>query len=40
MKALEIEPYTIEESVAAAGMGNYTAPKRRKIVTQPLKGSD
>lgn len=34
MKALELEPYTIEESIKAAGFGNYEAPKKRKIETQ------
>ncbi|KAL1139534.1 hypothetical protein AAG570_006517 [Ranatra chinensis] len=34
LKALELEPYSIEESERAAGQGNYRAPKMRKIVTQ------
>lgn len=34
MKALELEPYTIEESERAAGFGNYTPAKKRKIETQ------
>ncbi|KAK3921731.1 Zinc finger protein 593-like protein [Frankliniella fusca] len=34
MKALELEPYTIEESEKAAGLGSYIAPKKRKIETQ------
>jgi len=34
MKALELEPYTIEESERAAGLGgNYIAPKKRVIHT-------
>jgi len=33
MKALETEPYTIEESERAAGMGSYVQPKKRKIDT-------
>lgn len=33
LKALESEPYTIEESERAAGKGNYIAPKKRKIDT-------
>lgn len=34
LKALESEPYTIEESERAAGKGSYVAPKKRKIETQ------
>lgn len=34
MKALELEPYTIEESEKAGGLGSYTAPQKRKIETQ------
>lgn len=34
MKALELEPYTIEESEKAAGLGSYVQPKKRKIETQ------
>lgn len=34
MKALETEPYTIEESERAAGLGSFVAPKKRKIETQ------
>ena len=34
MKALELEPYSIEESERAAGLGNYVAPQKRKIETQ------
>lgn len=34
MKALELEPYSIEESERAAGLGgNYKAPEKRKIET-------
>merc|ERR1712127_340200 len=35
LKALELEPYTIEESERAAGLGgSYHAPQKRRIVTQ------
>jgi bud site selection protein 20 len=34
LKALELEPYSIEESERAAGKGSYQAPKKRKIETQ------
>ncbi|XP_047121080.1 zinc finger protein 593 homolog [Schistocerca piceifrons] len=34
LKALELEPYTVEESERAAGKGQYQPPKRRKIETQ------
>lgn len=37
MKNLEIEPYSIEESVRAAGHGSFVAPKKRKMETQPSK---
>lgn len=37
MKALELEPYTIEESERAAGHGTYSKPIKRKIETQPSK---
>lgn len=37
LKALEIEPYTIEESEKAAGSGNFKQPVKRKIETQPIK---
>ncbi|XP_055371423.1 zinc finger protein 593 homolog [Condylostylus longicornis] len=37
MKALEIEPYSVEESERAAGHGNYKAPLKRTIETQPSK---
>ncbi|CAD1478867.1 unnamed protein product, partial [Heterotrigona itama] len=33
LKALELEPYSIEESEKAAGKGNYIAPQKRKIDT-------
>ncbi|XP_076646455.1 zinc finger protein 593 homolog [Halictus rubicundus] len=33
LKALELEPYSIEESERAAGKGNYVAPQKRKIDT-------
>lgn len=36
LKALELEPYTIEESERAGGLGSYIAPKKRKIETQPM----
>ncbi|KAK7063220.1 hypothetical protein SK128_004832 [Halocaridina rubra] len=36
LKALEIEPYTIEESERAAGLGSYVQPKKRKMQTQPV----
>nr|XP_018915926.1 PREDICTED: zinc finger protein 593 homolog isoform X2 [Bemisia tabaci] len=31
LKELETEPYTIEESERAAGVGSYVAPKKRKL---------
>ncbi|CAK1541752.1 unnamed protein product [Leptosia nina] len=34
LKALELEPYTIEDSERAAGLGNFKLPAKRKIVTQ------
>ncbi|XP_037820217.1 zinc finger protein 593 homolog [Lucilia sericata] len=37
LKALETEPYTIEESERAAGRGNYEKPKKRTMETQPSK---
>lgn len=37
LKALELEPYTIEESERAAGHGNFKLPSKRKIVTQGSK---
>ncbi|CAL7945377.1 unnamed protein product [Xylocopa violacea] len=33
LKALELEPYTIEESERAASKGSYVAPQKRKIET-------
>jgi bud site selection protein 20 len=37
LKALEMDPYTIEESERAAGKGNFIQPKKRKLETQPTK---
>ncbi|XP_073829146.1 zinc finger protein 593 homolog [Musca autumnalis] len=37
LKALEVEPYSIEESERAAGHGCYQKPKKRKMETQPTK---
>jgi len=37
MKALELEPYTIEDSERAAGQGSFQFPEKRKIETQPSK---
>lgn len=37
LKALELEPYTIEESEKAAGHGNYAKAKKRVMETQPTK---
>lgn len=37
MKALELEPYTIEESERAAGQGNFKKAEKRVIETQPSK---
>ncbi|XP_070166202.1 zinc finger protein 593 homolog [Polyergus mexicanus] len=33
LKALELEPYSIEESEKAASKGNYITPQKRKIET-------
>merc|ERR1712045_1086261 len=33
LHALKTEPYTIEESERAAGMGSYRAPQKRKMET-------
>ncbi|XP_011883034.1 PREDICTED: zinc finger protein 593 homolog [Vollenhovia emeryi] len=33
LKALELEPYSIEESERAASKGSYVAPQKRKIAT-------
>ncbi|XP_046394190.1 zinc finger protein 593 homolog [Ischnura elegans] len=38
LKALELEPYSIEESERAAGKGNYEPIKRRRVETQPTGG--
>uniref|UniRef100_A0A182NCK5 Zinc finger protein 593 homolog n=1 Tax=Anopheles dirus TaxID=7168 RepID=A0A182NCK5_9DIPT len=35
LKALEIEPYTIEDSLRAAGQGSFVQPQKRKMETQP-----
>uniref|UniRef100_A0A6M2DPV1 Zinc finger protein 593 homolog n=1 Tax=Xenopsylla cheopis TaxID=163159 RepID=A0A6M2DPV1_XENCH len=40
LKALEIEPYSIEESERAAGHGNFVSAKKRKIETQPSKDAN
>lgn len=40
LKALEDEPYTVEEAERAAGHGSYVAHKKRKMETQPEKGSE
>lgn len=32
-----MEPYSQKEAEAAAGLGNYVPPKKRKIQTQELK---
>lgn len=37
MKALELEPYSIEESEQAAGHGSFKQAVKRKIETQPTK---
>ncbi|EEC10257.1 zinc finger protein 593 [Ixodes scapularis] len=37
LKALEEDPYSQEEAEAAAGMGCYNPPKRRKVESQPPK---
>lgn len=37
MKALELEPYSIEESERAAGQGNFKKAEKRIIETQPSK---
>ncbi|KAG0703706.1 Zinc finger protein 593 [Chionoecetes opilio] len=36
LKALEIEPYSIEESERAGGIGTFIPPKKRKMKTQPV----
>ncbi|CAH2093642.1 unnamed protein product [Euphydryas editha] len=40
LKALELEPYSIEESERAAGFGNFKVPNKRKIVTQNSENTD
>ena len=40
MKALEIEPHSIEDSERAAGLGSYVLPKKRKIETQPMSDDE
>ncbi|KAK9870893.1 hypothetical protein WA026_009849 [Henosepilachna vigintioctopunctata] len=41
LKALETEPYTIQESERAAGFGSWVEAKKRKIETQqPLEDSE
>ncbi|GIY80688.1 zinc finger protein 593 homolog [Caerostris darwini] len=37
LKALETEPYTIQEAEAAGGIGKYVPPKKRKMETQKSK---
>lgn len=37
LKALELEPYSIEDSERAAGFGNFKNPEKRKIETQTGK---
>jgi bud site selection protein 20 len=37
LKALELEPYSIEESERAAGLGSFKLPNKRKIETQSTK---
>lgn len=40
LKALELEPYSVEESERAAGFGNFKLPSKRKIVTQNSENTD
>ncbi|XP_012280131.1 zinc finger protein 593 homolog [Orussus abietinus] len=40
LKALELEPYSVEESERAAGKGSYVEPRKRKIITQPIEDSN
>jgi len=40
MKALELEPYTIQESERAAGKGSYIRPHKRKIETMTQEHLD
>lgn len=37
LKALELEPYSIEESERCAGAGSYKKPDKRLLETQPTK---
>ncbi|XP_055548161.1 zinc finger protein 593 homolog [Wyeomyia smithii] len=37
LKALEVEPYTLEDSLRAAGQGSFIQPSKRKIETQPSR---
>lgn len=39
LKALELEPYTIEESERAAGHGSFKKATKRKIVSQNIEKS-
>lgn len=39
LKALELEPYTVEEAERAAGQGSFKQPAKRKIVTQNTEKS-
>lgn len=39
LKALELEPYSIEDSERAAGIGNWKTPTKRKIETQIINSS-
>ena len=40
LKALELEPYSIEESERAAGHGSFKQANKRKIVTQNTVKTD
>ncbi|XP_052865052.1 zinc finger protein 593 homolog [Anopheles cruzii] len=35
LKALEVEPYTVEDSLRAGGQGSFVQPQKRKMETQP-----
>uniref|UniRef100_A0A1Q3F7P9 Zinc finger protein 593 homolog n=1 Tax=Culex tarsalis TaxID=7177 RepID=A0A1Q3F7P9_CULTA len=37
MKNLEVEPYSLEDSLRAAGKGSFVQPQKRKMETQPSK---
>ena len=37
LKQLEDEPYSIEESLRAAGIGSYVEPKKRIVQSQPTE---